>query len=196
MAIQEQKSPPRDGPGEAASEEEHASPDANDANGVVHAEQLGLLGRSATDDGAPQPSASEEAPPDAGAPNQFGYKRYVYAAYFTGAIGVAFFVEKAVSGLWMRLAQWKPAFGEPHDDVVMPIAALIGAGVAIYYFKQARTRQLAEEVASELSKVTWPTRTEVTNNTFVVVVTTAVATIFFALMDRFWGFVTNLVYGT
>ena len=31
---------------------------------------------------------------------------------------------------------------------------------------------------------------------FVVIVTTLVSTIFFALMDRFWGFVTNLVYGT
>ncbi len=51
-------------------------------------------------------------------------------------------------------------------------------------------------MASELSKVTWPTRTEVTNSTAVVIVTTAVATLFFALMDRFWSFVTNLVYGT
>ena len=44
-------------------------------------------------------------------------------------------------------------------------------------------------------KVTWPSRTEVTNGTFVVIVTTIVSTVFFALMDRFWGFVTNLVYG-
>ena len=30
---------------------------------------------------------------------------------------------------------------------------------------------------------------------FVVIVTTIVSTVFFALMDRFWGFLTNLVYG-
>ena len=58
-----------------------------------------------------------------------------------------------------------------------------------------RARELAEEVAAEMSKVTWPDRTEVTNGTFVVIVTTLVSTVFFALMDRFWGFVTNLVYG-
>ena len=46
-----------------------------------------------------------------------------------------------------------------------------------------------------MSKVTWPSRTEVTNGTFVVIVTTLVSTVFFALMDKFWGFVTNLVYG-
>ena len=52
-----------------------------------------------------------------------------------------------------------------------------------------------EEVAAEMSKVTWPDRTEVTNGTVVVIVTTIVSTVFFALMDKFWGFVTNLVYG-
>ena len=77
----------------------------------------------------------------------------------------------------------------------MPVSALIGGGAAVYYWYRTRARQLAEEVATEMSKVTWPTRTEVTNGTFVVIVTTIVSTVFFALMDRFWGFVTNLVYG-
>ena len=68
-------------------------------------------------------------------------------------------------------------------------------GAALYYWYRTRARQLAEEVATEMSKVTWPSRTEVTNGTFVVIVTTIVSTVFFALMDKFWGFVTNLVYG-
>ena len=50
------------------------------------------------------------------------------------------------------------------------------------------------EVAEELSKVTWPSRKEVTNSTTVVVLTTVFATVFFALMDRFWGFVTDKIY--
>jgi preprotein translocase subunit SecE len=77
----------------------------------------------------------------------------------------------------------------------MPIAGLIGLFTAIYYYRDQKTRTLAEEVASELGKVTWPSREEVVNSTFVVLVTTLLATTFFALMDRFWGFVTNLVYG-
>jgi preprotein translocase SecE subunit len=77
----------------------------------------------------------------------------------------------------------------------MPVSAIIGVAAAIYYWYRTRTRELAEQVASEMSKVTWPTRTEVTNGTFVVIVTTVISTVFFALMDRFWGFVTNLVYG-
>ena len=75
------------------------------------------------------------------------------------------------------------------------IQGVIGGGAAVYYWYRTRARQLAEEVAAEMSKVTWPSRTEVTNGTFVVIVTTIVSTVFFALMDRFWGFLTNLVYG-
>jgi preprotein translocase SecE subunit len=77
----------------------------------------------------------------------------------------------------------------------MPLAALIGAASALYYWRRTRARQLAEEVATEMSKVTWPTRNEVTSGTVVVIVTTVISTVFFALMDKFWGFVTNLVYG-
>jgi preprotein translocase subunit SecE len=149
-----------------------------------------------------EPSQQEEADAAAEgaeeefAPNQLGTKRFVYAAYFAGAIGIAFFLSKVAVFAWQKLSLWKPAIGEPHDEVVMPIAAVLGGLIALYYWKRTRARQLAEEVASELSKVTWPSKKEVTNSTTVVIVTTAFATVFFALMDRFWGFVTNLVYGT
>lgn len=130
------------------------------------------------------------------APTQMGAKRFVYGAYFAGAIGIAFLLSKIVDAAWIKLAMYKPGLGEPTDEAVFPISGLIGALIAFYYWKRTRARQLAEEVASELSKVTWPSKQEVTNSTTVVIVTTAFATVFFALMDRFWGFVTNLVYGT
>jgi preprotein translocase subunit SecE len=119
----------------------------------------------------------------------------VYAAYFAGAIGIAFLMSKIIGFAWLKLQGYKPAIGEPRDEVVMPLAGLIGALVAAYYWYRSRARELAEEVAAEMSKVSWPSRTEVTNGTFVVIVTTVVSTVFFALMDKFWGFITNLVYG-
>ncbi|WP_394826487.1 preprotein translocase subunit SecE [Pendulispora albinea] len=138
----------------------------------------------------------EEYEDEDAAPAQFGTKRFVYAAYFGGAIGIAFLVSKLLHFAWGKLSQYQPVVGEPHDEAVMPIAAAVGLAAAIYYWKRTRARELAEEVADELSKVTWPSKQEVTNGTAVVLVTTALATIFFALMDRFWGFVTNLVYGS
>jgi preprotein translocase subunit SecE len=128
-------------------------------------------------------------------PQQLGTQRFVYAAYFAAAIGIAFVMSKTLDYAWFRLQTYKPAIGEPREEVVMPVSALIGGGAAVYYWFRTRARELAEEVATEMSKVTWPTRTEVTNGTVVVIVTTIVSTVFFALMDRFWGFVSNLVYG-
>jgi preprotein translocase subunit SecE len=134
-------------------------------------------------------------PIGAASPTQLGTRRFVYVGYFAGAIAIAFLASKLLDFAWLRLQSWKPAVGEPRDEVVMPVSALIGGGAALYYWNRTRARELAEEVAAEMSKVTWPTRTEVTNGTFVVIVTTVVSTVFFALMDKFWGFVTNLVYG-
>jgi len=130
-----------------------------------------------------------------GSPSQLGMKRFVYAGYFAGAIFIAFAASKLLDFAWLKAASYKPGLGEPQDEIVMPVAALIGIGAAVYYWYRTRARQLAEEVANEMGKVTWPTRTEVTNGTFVVIVTTVVSTVFFALMDKFWGFLTNLVYG-
>ena len=151
-------------------------------------------------EGAGAPNDKPEETPDAlfagaASPMQLGTRRFVYAAYFAGAIAIAFLGSKMVDFAWLKLQSYKPAIGEPRDEVVMPASALLGVGAALYYWNRTRARQLAEEVATEMSKVTWPTRTEVTNGTVVVIVTTIVSTVFFALMDKFWGFITNLVYG-
>jgi preprotein translocase subunit SecE len=45
-------------------------------------------------------------------------------------------------------------------------------------------------------KVKWPNRKEVQASTIVVLATSAVATAYLFLLDRFWGFVTDLVYGS
>ena len=50
------------------------------------------------------------------------------------------------------------------------------------------------EAAVELAKVTWPNKKEVTNATVVVVIASLIAVVYLALLDRFWGFVTDLVY--
>lgn len=128
-------------------------------------------------------------------PSQMGTIRFVYAAYFAGAVGVGFLVSKLLDFGWLRLQSVKPVVGDPRDEVIMPLSVAAGVGAALYFWFRTRARELAEEVATEMSKVTWPSRTEVTNGTVVVIVTTIVSTVFFALMDKFWGFITNLVYG-
>jgi preprotein translocase subunit SecE len=147
--------------------------------------------RSSTDSDA---DSEGEAEGDDGAPVQLGYQRYVYAAYMAGAMLVGFLAAKIGHAGWYRLGQWKPELGEPKDELLYPVAGLIGVLFALYYWRKADARQYANEVAEELSKVTWPSRKEVTNSTTVVVLTTVFATVFFALMDRFWGFITDKIY--
>ena len=138
--------------------------------------------------------ADDEAREAAASPLQLGYLRFVYAAYMAGAMLVAFLVAKSGHLAWYRLGQWKPELGEPRDEVVYVVAGLIGVGVALYYWRKPESRQYANEVAEELSKVTWPSRKEVTGSTTVVLFYTLFATVFFALMDQFWKYVTDKIY--
>ena len=142
----------------------------------------------------------EEDGPAPTAPVQLGYRRYVYAAYMAAAIAVAFLCTKVIDFAWFKTSQWKPQwfgqFVEPVDEVVVLVSGLIGVGVAVYYWRNKRVRTLIEEIAEELTRVTWPTRKEVTSSTTVVIIATAFSTIFFALMDQFWIWVTKHVYGS
>ncbi len=141
-------------------------------------------------------AAADAEAAEVGAPQQLGHKRFVYAGYMGGAIAIAFLLSKVGNLVWYRVSQWKPQWGlgDPKDELIMGIGAAIGAIVALYYWRKKKARQYIEEVAEELSKVTWPSRKEVTNSTAVVVFTTLSMTVFFALMDQFWRYVTDKIY--
>jgi preprotein translocase subunit SecE len=73
------------------------------------------------------------------------------------------------------------------------VVALIAV---IRSYRSPRVRAWTDEVAGELAKVKWPNKKEVTSSTLTVLAASAIATTYLALLDRLWGFVTNLVYGT
>jgi preprotein translocase subunit SecE len=180
---------------EKEEEEESSSSDADQTSSDEESDDK-LEVRAKADSKADEAGQSEaDAVADGDStPVQLGYQRYVYAAYMAGALIVAFLAAKIGHVAWYRLGQWKPEFGEPVDDILYPAAVVVGIVVALYYWRKQDARQYANEVAEELSKVTWPSRKEVTNSTTVVVLTTLFATVFFALMDRFWSFITDKIY--
>ncbi len=130
-------------------------------------------------------------------PTQLGHTRFVYAAYMAVGIAIAFVSYKFIDYTWYKLHDWKPdSLPEAQDELSVVIALVLAVSVTLYYWRQARTRILVEEVAEELTKVTWPSRQDVTSSTTVVIITTLLATVYFALMDQFWLWVTKHVYGS
>jgi len=137
-------------------------------------------------------------------PTQLGATRYVMAGFFTAGIAVAYVIGRIVAAIWSKLAStqaivneagWLTYVGEEGRDTWGTIAGgLIAVGVAAYVYRRDDIRTWVQEAAAELAKVTWPNKKEVTNGTVVVVVASIIATIYLALLDRFWGFVTDLVY--
>jgi preprotein translocase subunit SecE len=139
-------------------------------------------------------------------PMQLGATRYVLAGFFAAGITAAFLVGKVLNGVWNRLAD--ATFVAKHVPVLTRLAeedrptyttlvgAVVGIVAAVYAYRRPDVRTWTSDVAAELAKVSWPSKKEVTNSTMVVIVASAFATVFLALLDRFWGFVTNLVYGS
>jgi preprotein translocase SecE subunit len=142
---------------------------------------------------------------EGGAVVELGATKYVQTAFFAAGIGAAYFLGKVLNAAWNALAEWPAAvrqvpflvrYGEDERPTFTLVAgAVLGLVLTIYYYRQEGLRRWAGEVASELSKVTWPKREQVTNGTIVVLAAGAFATVYVGLLDRLWSFVTMLVYG-
>ena len=156
----------------------------------------------ATGEAAEGASTEEEAEESAAA---FGSERYVHAAFFLAGILAAYLASKTLVLCWNQLSGWPAAvravpqlvsFSEEQRDSYALIAgAGIGTLTVVQSYRKEHVRTWANEVAAELSKVTWPTREAVLNGTLVVVVASALATVYVTILDRIWSFLTTLVYG-
>jgi preprotein translocase subunit SecE len=217
---------PPTGEGDAAdsdSSESHvdsaadASAAENSPEGASHADDSGgeadedeaarvaLALRGATEAASDEESLAADAP-DGVIPTQLGVQRYVFSAFFGVGIIAAYVLGQLVFTLWANFANRDffalnlPTLAAVPDDSKETYALLV-AGVLVlgYVFRAYRkpdVRQWADDVAGELVKVKWPTRKEVTSATIVVLTTSAFATLYLFVLDQFWSFLTNLVYGT
>jgi preprotein translocase subunit SecE len=138
-------------------------------------------------------------------PAQLGVQRYVYAAAFGSMILGAYVLSKALDGLWQYAASkdfvvlrapWIAAVSDDSKaNYSLVIGGVLAFAILLRWYRRPTFRAWSDEVTTELVKVKWPTRKEVFNSTTVVLTTTAVAVVYLFLLDRFWGFVTNLIYG-
>jgi preprotein translocase subunit SecE len=168
-------------------------------------------GEQADEGDAPEGDAPAElAAPGEGddaveAASTLGSERYVHAAFFLAGIIAAYVGSKCIVLAWNQLSAWPAAVRavpqlvsyseEQRDSIAMVTGAVIGTLTVVQAYRKENVRTWAGEVAAELAKVTWPTREAVMNGTLVVVVASTIGTIYIAILDRIWGFLTTLVYG-
>ncbi len=139
-------------------------------------------------------------------PAQLGAGRYVHAALFAFATLSGYLSARLFTSLWNWLAEWPFAVQhvpqllrlseDERGSVGSAVGAALGLATLIYFYRKPAIRSWAEEVAGELTKVTWPDRETVTNGTVIVIVASLVATVYVTLLDRLWGFATRLIYGS
>ena len=130
--------------------------------------------------------------------------------YFATWLIGTYVAGKTLQGVWSWLSR-KEWFGRalpsvaalPHEGelysrntISLALGALVAAVIVYVYYRKPDVRQWADEVAEQLGKVKWPTRKDVGNYTVVVLAVSAVMTVYLALLDRFWGFLTNLIYSS
>jgi preprotein translocase SecE subunit len=118
-----------------------------------------------------------------------GPNKAVHLMFLSG--GIILFFLLFWTGEWIVGAVTR----HPNEYLLQGVAAAIALGAGIALYRNERVYSLASEVATELKKVTWPTRKETQAATLVVIVTVIVAAILLGSFDMIWSWVTDRIYG-
>jgi preprotein translocase subunit SecE len=118
-----------------------------------------------------------------------GPNKAVHMMFLSG--GLVLFLLLNFSGEWLGSFFVR----NPNDFLVNGIAATIALTVGIWLYRNDRVYTLATEVASEVKKVTWPTKKETQAGTLVVIVMVIVSAIILGAFDMLWSTLTDTIYG-
>lgn len=83
----------------------------------------------------------------------------------------------------------------PSEFVITLIAATVALVTGVLSYRNERIQVLANEVASELKKVAWPSAKEVKQATIVVIVMALISASILGIFDYVWANVTDFIYG-
>lgn len=125
-----------------------------------------------------------EVAKDESAPN-----KSVHFMFLGGGLLLFFLMNWTVEWIWSYFERNPPGLT---IDVISLVITLV-IGIALY--KNHRVYGLADDVTSELKKVTWPTRKETWAATIVVIVTVIIAAIILGSFDMAWSWATDKIYG-
>ena len=123
-----------------------------------------------------------------------GLMKYVHAIFFGGAIVVGWLFIKVIETVWTSLNLTFAAVPPPSNWVTIGLGGGGACALAFYLWRHPKVNRLAVEIVTELSKVTWPTRKELSASTVVVIILSVIAAIILGLFDFFWAWATDLIY--
>ena len=118
-----------------------------------------------------------------------GLERWVQFAFVAAALITFFLTDKLITYIWQY-------FAEPNSTIVTAAAAIIGVASAFIAYRHPKVKPMADEVAVEMSKVTWPTREETWRNTVVTIVVSIIAAAYLGIFDALWSKFTDIIYTT
>lgn len=122
-------------------------------------------------------------------PQETGPNKAVHMMFLSGGLILFFLLNwtgEWVGSYWVR---------NPNEFLVNGIAAALALTIGITMYRNDRVYVLANEVANEIKKVTWPTKKETQAATLVVIVTVLIATIILSAFDAIWSTLTDTIYG-
>ncbi len=113
----------------------------------------------------------------------------VHLIYLCGGVLLFFLGQWTIDWLWGFF------FSPLSETTTSMLAFVIAVGVGAYMYRSDHYYRLANEVAQELKKVTWPSVKEVRAATIVVIVMSALSAVIMWSFDLAWSFLTERVYG-
>lgn len=113
----------------------------------------------------------------------------VHLMYLVGAVILFYLLQWSIDWIWGYFTT------PPGDFQISLIAATAAVIIGVIAYKNDRAYHLANEVATELKKVTWPNAKEVRGATIVVIVMTLISALVLFLFDLAWSSLTDMIYG-
>ena len=113
----------------------------------------------------------------------------VHLMFLCGGLLLFFMLQWTVDWIWGYFAR------TPDEFYITVFAGIVALIVGVYLYRRESTYDLANEVAVELQKVTWPTAKEVRAATIVVIIMTIISASILGFFDFVWSKVTEVIYG-
>lgn len=172
-------------------DDEQADDDADEADDESDSDEEAaperrVAARSKSDDeDEPAEDFDSRLPP---VTSLLGVERWVQFAFIALGVVIFFVADEIIQLVWGSLGY------TPDSTIASGSAALLGIISAFLLYRDARVNDMAHEVASELSKVSWPSREETYYSTIIVLVTSVVAALYTGVFDALWSAFTDLIY--